>query len=125
MSQETIAEIKARLKRQDEERERARQKTLNEIRAEQAKWRAEKEREQRAREEATQKLIKERQEERAQVEEHRTKELARASWVDAGGSEVDFEKAWPEMWQQTLVARALEGESQARLASQRHIVETF
>jgi len=122
---ETIEEIKARLKRGDEEKERAFRMRLKQIDEETTEWRAQKEREQRAKEQATEKLIRERQEERAQAEERRTKEMARASWMDAGGSEKEFEKAWPEMWRQTLMTRTLEGESQARLGFQRHLIDTL
>jgi chromosome segregation ATPase len=122
---DAIEEIKARLRREDEEKERAWQKRLKEIDEEQAQWRAENEKRERAEQEKRERLRRERQREHARAEEHRTKELARASWVDAGGTEEDFDKAWPEMWRQTLVARALEGESQARLASQQRIIETF
>jgi hypothetical protein len=125
MSRETIEQIKERLKRKDEEKERAFQNTLGEIEAEQARWRAQREAEARAERELLEKLRTQEQREHARAEERRAKEDAREHWIAAGGLAEDFEKAWPDMWRETLTVRTLEGESQARLEFQKHITGTF
>jgi hypothetical protein len=121
MSEETIEQVKARLKREDEKKERARQKTLAEFDADAARYRAEKEEEQREKERASEKLIRERQEERVL----QMKESARSSYLDAGGTEEEFEKAWPEIKAEMLKRRTLEGDSQARADFQRAMWSSF
>jgi hypothetical protein len=118
---ETVEEIKTRLNREDEEKEKAFQKRLKEIDAGNAKWRAEKEKEQRAKELATEKLISERQEKR----EQEMKDSARNSYLVAGGSEEDFEEAWPEIKAEMLKRRTIEAEAQTRARLQRHYSYTF
>jgi hypothetical protein len=125
MAEETIEQLKQRLTREDEEKERAWQYTLKEIEAEQAQWRAQREAEARAKQEEFERLRTEEQREYARAEERRTKEDARRHWLEAGGTPEDFEKAWPDMWRETLVARTLERESQVRLEFQKHIAGTF
>jgi hypothetical protein len=125
MTEETIEQIKARLKRADEEKERAFQKRLKEIDAEQAQWRKEREAAEAAERERREAEFKRRQAEHARAEEEREKEDSRLRWVAAGGTEVAFEKAWPGLWEETLKRRTLEGDNQARVDSARHFIRSF
>jgi len=121
VAEETIEQVKARLKKQDEEKEKARQKKLAEFDAVAQRYRAEKEKEQREKERASQKLIREAQEERAL----QMKDGARLSYLDAGGTDEEFEEAWPQIKAEMLKQRALEGDSRARLEFQRSMLQTF
>ena len=74
---EPIEQLKARIKRQDEEKEKAFQKILEEIRESQAPFRAEQEAKKRAEEAERQKL----HEEAWQRREREMKDSARTSWL--------------------------------------------
>jgi len=121
MSEETIEQVKARLKREDEKKERAFQKRRKELEAEARRYQAEKEKEQRARERAVQEELREKQEER----EQEMKESVLYSWVASGGSEEDFEGAWPSLKVEMLKQRTLEAEERSRIATQRHYSSTL
>jgi hypothetical protein len=125
MSEETIEQIKARLKKREEEKKRAFEKRLKEIDAEQAAWRAEREAaeaEEERKREAQRRRV---QAERQKAEEERHKDDARDQWMAAGGTEEAFEKAWPGLWEEILKRRTLETEEQARLEFQRYMARTF
>jgi len=121
MSEETIEQTMERLKREDEVKERAFQKRLEEFDAEARRYRAEKEEEQRSKERAVEKELREKQERR----EQEMKDSALHSWVVSGGSEEDFGEAWPSLKVEMLKARTLEAEERSRIATQRHMRSTF
>ena len=121
MTEETIEQLKARLKREEEEKERAFQKKLKEIHAGAAPWRAEKEKEEREKELRQKKLVRESQEKRAQE----MKDDALRSYLDAGGTQEDFEEAWPEIKAEMLKRAAIEGESPPRAQSMRGALHGF
>jgi hypothetical protein len=110
MTEETIEQLKARLKRQNEEKEVAFQKTLEQIKADSAAWRAEKEAEERAKDRERQKLL---EDARAKREEEK-KDSALRPWLDAGGTEEEFEQEWPQFRREMLKERALGGVSRER-----------
>jgi hypothetical protein len=118
---ETIEQIKARLKREDEKKERAFQKRLEDIKADNRRYRAEKEEEERAKRLAIEKLHREHQEKR----EQEMKASALHSWVVAGGTEASFEKEWPTLKVEMLRARTLEIEAEGRRGQLEHLREAF
>jgi hypothetical protein len=64
------------------------------------------------------------QEARAEQEERDTKKEFRTRYLTAGGTEAQFEKAWPAMWANELERRTLEGKDRTRerlLASGRYV----
>lgn len=121
MSEETIEQAMARLKRQDEEKERAWQKRRKELEAEAQRYRAQKEQEQREKELAVEKL----HEDLRQKREQEMKDDALRPWLDAGGTHEEFEQAWPEIRDALLFGRALGGVSATRAASFRHAISGF
>jgi hypothetical protein len=56
--------------------------------------------------------------EREERQEKTAKDTARRAWLRDGGSERDFERAWPEMRDQARKQRIMDADSRAR-ASQR------
>ena len=112
---ETIEQVKARLKRQDEEKEKAFQKRLEEIREAQAPWRAEQEAKERAEEQERQKLLDDARHKR----EQEMKDSAHRSWLDAGGRAEEFEDEWPALRTEMLRRRTLEAETDAPAAHRR------
>src|SRR5215211_8555975 len=82
MTADHIDQMKARLKREDEAKEKAFQKRLEEIRESQAPWRAEREAKERADEQKRQKLL----DGARQKREQEMKDRARMAWLDAGGT---------------------------------------
>jgi GTPase SAR1 family protein len=81
MTTESIEQMKARLKREDEEKEETFQKRLHEIKESQAPWRAKREAKERTEEQERQKL----HEDLRQKREQEMKDSALRSWLDAGG----------------------------------------
>jgi len=118
MAKETIEQLKARLKREDEEKERVFQKTLEGIRESQAPFRAEQEAKKRAEEAARQKLHEDARAKRVQG----MKDSARRSWIVAGGTDEEFEREWPEMRTEMLRRRTLEDDANTRDAMARSSV---
>lgn len=112
---ETTEQMKARLKRQDEEKEEAFQRQLEEIREAQAPFRAEQEAKKRAKEAEQQKLLEDARQKRQQE----MKDSALRSWLFAGGTEEEFEREWPQMRTEMLRRRALEDDANARAAQRR------
>jgi len=121
MPEETIEQVKERLRKADEEKEKGFQKRLKEMDADAQRYQAEKEKEQRAKERAVEKELKEKQEKR----EQEMRDSALHSWVASGGSEEDFEEAWPSLKVEMLKRRTLEAEEHARVATQCHFSRTF
>jgi len=110
VTEETTEQVKARLKRQDEEKEEAFQKTLEEIRKAQAPFRAEQEAKRRVEEEKRQKL----HEDIRQKREGEMRDSARTSWLAAGGTHAEFEKEWPSLRTEMLRRRTIEEDENAR-----------
>jgi hypothetical protein len=110
MTADHIEQMKARLKREDEEKEKAFQKRLEEIRESRAEFRAEQEKKERAEEQKRQKLLDGPRHKR----EKEMEDSARLAWLDAGGTKEEFEQEWPEMRKQMLRERALGRDSEAR-----------
>jgi hypothetical protein len=110
MTKETVEQMKARLNREEGEKEEAFQKHLEEIRKAQAPWRAERKAKERAEERKRRKLLDDARHKR----ERQTKDSALRSWLDAGGTGEEFEREWPQMRTQMLKERALSGGSEAR-----------
>jgi hypothetical protein len=121
MTPESIEQLKARLKRQDEEKEEAFQKRLEEIRADNARWCAEQEAKERAEQQERRKL----HEDSRQTREREMKDRARLAWLDAGGREEEFEREWPEMRRQMLRERVVGGDSEARQEFRQRNVRAF
>jgi hypothetical protein len=121
MTPESIEQLKARLKREDQEKEEAFQKHLEEIKAGNARWRAEQEEKERAKEQERQKL----HEDLRQNREQEMKDGARLAWPDAGGREEEFEREWSEMRRQMLRERAAGGDSEARQEFRQRNVRAF
>jgi hypothetical protein len=115
MTGETPEQMKTRLKRQDEEKEKAFQKTLEEIRKALAPFRAEQEEKKRAEEAERQKL----HEDARQKREQEMRDSARMSWLAAGGTGEDFEQEWPGIRTEMLRRRTLEADANARAAQRR------
>ena len=59
------------------------------------------------------------QEEKAEGEERLARGSAWRQWKASGGSEDTFDRAWPEMWEEMLKERAVDGDRQAREAMAR------
>jgi colicin import membrane protein len=55
---------------------------------------------------------------RSKLEEE--KESQRQAWLDAGGNEESFERAWPQLEQQHLISKLLTGEERERRADTSH-----
>jgi len=121
MTKGTIEQLKARLKRQDEEKEETFQKRLEELKADSAKYRAEKEAEERTKQQERERLL-------ADVRESREREIkdsALCPWLDAGGTEEEFEQEWPQLRREMLKERALGGVSQERREAFERSVRAF
>jgi len=118
---ETIEQLKARLKRGNEEKELASQKRLEEIRKSQAPFRAEQETRKRAEEQERKKLL----DGARQKREQEMKDSACRSWTAAGGTEEEFEESWSSLRTEMLKRRTLENEEQARTAQRRHNIRSF
>lgn len=118
---ETIEQLKARLKKEEEEKEEAFRKNLEEAKDANAKWRADREAEERAKEQERQRLV----EGARQNRENETKDRARLAWIDAGGTGEEFEEEWPAMRRQMLRESALNRDSEAREASRQSILRGF
>jgi hypothetical protein len=121
MTEETVEQMKARLTREDEEKERAFQKRLKEVDADSAPWRAQKEKEEREKELRQERVVRESQQKRAQE----MKDEALRSYLDAGGTQEDFEEAWPQIRGEMLKRAAIEGESAPRAQSMRRTIHSF
>jgi hypothetical protein len=121
MATESIEQLKARLKREDEAKEEAFQKRLQEIRESQAEFRAERE----AKERAEHKERQELHEELRQKREQEMKDSARVGWFDAGGTGEEFEREWPAMRTQMLRECALSRGSEARREAFERNVKAF
>jgi guanylate kinase len=121
MTPESIEQLKARLKRQDEEKEEAFKKRLERAYADNAGWRAE---------QAQKKRLEEQERERlhAGVRESREQEMKASAlrpWLDAGGTEEEFEQEWPQLRREMLKERALGGVSQERREAFKRNVRAF
>ena len=121
MTRKTIEQLKARLKREEREKEKAFQKTLEEIRERQAEFRAEQEEKERAEEQKRQKLHDDLRHKR----EQEMKSSAYMAWLDAGGKADEFEMEWPQMRTQMLRERALQGDSTVRREQRSRNVRAF
>jgi hypothetical protein len=121
MTADHIEQMKARLKREDEAKEKAFQKRLEEIRESQAPWRAEREANEQAEEQKRQKLLDDARRKR----EKEMKHSARSSWLDAGGKAEEFEEEWPSLRTEILRRRALEAETNACAAQRRSGVSSL
>jgi len=121
MTADHIEQMKARLKREDEAKEKAFQKRLEEIRESRAEFRAEQEKKEWAEEQKRQKLLDDARRKR----EKEMKNSARSSWLDAGGTAEEFEEEWPSLRTEMLKRRALEAETNARAAQRRSVVSSL
>jgi hypothetical protein len=110
MTGETVEQLKDRLRKEDEAKEEAFQKRLEQLRADTAKYRAEKEAEERTKQQERERLLAGVRESR----ERETKDSALRPWLDAGGTEEEFEQEWPQLRREMLKERALGGVSQER-----------
>jgi hypothetical protein len=115
LTAESIEQMKARLKRDDEEKEEAFQKRLEEIKEGQAPWRAEQKAKERAEEQKRRKL----HDDARQRREQEMKDSARSSWLGAGGTAEEFEEEWPSLRTEMLRRRTLEAETNAPAAHRR------
>jgi hypothetical protein len=115
MTTKSIEQLKARLKRNDEEKEEAFQKRLEEIREGNALWRAEQEAKKRAEEQERRKLLDDARHKR----EQEMKDSALRCWLDAGGTAEEFEEEWPSLRTEMLKRRTLETETNSRAAHMR------
>jgi hypothetical protein len=86
MTTESIEHMKARLKRDEEEKEEAFQKRLEQIRESQAPLRAEREAKEQAEEQERRKLL----DEARQRREQEMKKSACSSWLDSSGTAEEF-----------------------------------
>jgi len=120
MSQ-SVEQLKARLKREDEEKERACQKRLEEIRKSQAPFRAEQETKKRADEQKRKKLL----DGARQKREQEMKKSAPASWELSGGTAAEFEGEWPSLRTEMLKRRTLENDTSARAAQRRSSISSL
>jgi hypothetical protein len=118
---ESIEQVTARLKREEEEKERDFQRHLEEARAAQAPWRAEQEAKRRAEEQERRQLLEDARHER----EQEMKTAARSSWLGAGGRAEEFEEEWPSVRKEMLRRRALETDASARAAQRRSGVSSL
>jgi len=121
MTTESIEQLKARLKRQDEEKEEAFQKRLEGIREAQAPWRAEQGAKKRAEEQEREKLLDDARRRR----ENEMRDRARRTWTTAGGTGGEFEEAWPSLRTEMLKRRTLEDDANARTAQRRSGVSSL
>jgi hypothetical protein len=121
MTKETVEQLKDRLKRQDEEREEAFKKRLEKAYADNAGWRAEQEQKKRLEEQKRERLF-------AGVRESREREMkdsALRPWLDAGGTQEEFEQEWPQLRREMLKERAHGGVSQQRREAFERNVRAF
>jgi hypothetical protein len=110
MTGETVEQLKDRLRKEDEGKEEAFQKRLEQLRSDTAKYRAEKEAEERTKQQERERLF-------AGVRESREREMkdsARLAWLDAGGTGEEFEREWPGMRTEMLKRRIVDAEGRAR-----------
>jgi hypothetical protein len=121
MTADRVEQLKARLKREDEEKEEAFKKRLEEIRESQAPWRAEQEAKKRAEEQERKKLY----EGIRQKQENEMKGRAQRTWIAAGGTEGEFEEAWPSLRTEMLKRRTLEDDANARASQRRSGVSSL
>jgi|SRR5215211_145708 hypothetical protein len=54
------------------------------------------------------------EEEKTKGEERLAKDSARRSWTASGGTDVAFNQAWPEMWEEMLKRRTVDTDMWAR-----------
>ena len=119
MTGETVEQLRDRLRKEDEAKEEAFQKRLEQLRADTAKYRAEKEAEERTKQQERERLL-------AGVRESREmKDSALRPWLDAGGTEEEFEREWPQLRREMLKERALGGVSQERREAFKRNVRAF
>jgi hypothetical protein len=121
MTGETVEQLKDRLRKEDEAKEEAFQKRLEQLRADTAKYRAEKEAEERTKQQERERLL-------AGVRESREREMkdsALRPWLDAGGTEEEFEREWPQLRREMLKERAHGGVSQQRREAFERNVRAF
>jgi hypothetical protein len=121
MTKETVEQLKARLKRQDEEKEEAFKKRLERAYADNAGWRAEQDQKKRLEEQERERL----HEDLRQRREKEMKDAALLSRVDAGGTNEAFEQEWPQLRREMLKERALGGVSQERREAFKRNVRAF
>jgi hypothetical protein len=121
MTADRVEQLKARLKKQDEEKEAVFQKRLQEIREAQAPWRAEQEAKKRAEEQEREKLHDDARRKR----ENEMKNRAHRTWIAAGGTEGEFEDAWPTLRTEMLKRRTLEDDANARASQRRSGVSSL
>jgi hypothetical protein len=121
MTGETVEQLKDRLRKEDEANEEAFQKRLEQLRADTAKYRAEKEAEERTKQQERERLL-------ADVRESREREMKASAlrpWLDAGGTEEEFEQEWPQLRRELLKEHALGGVSQERREAFKRNVRAF
>jgi hypothetical protein len=121
MTPETVEQLKARLKRQDEEKEEAFKKRLERAYADNAGWRAEQAQKKRLEEQERERLHAGARESR----EQEMKKSALVSWESSGGTEAEFEEEWPSLRTEMLRRRTLEAETNARAAQRRSGVSSL
>ena len=109
MTTESIEQMNARLKREEEEKEEAFQKRLEQIRAEQAPLRAEREAKEQAEEQQRRKLLDE-------ARQRREQEMKKSACFDSGGTAEEFEDEWASLRTEMLRRRTLEAETDAHTA---------
>jgi hypothetical protein len=116
-----VEQLKARLKREDEAKEKAFQKRLQEIRESQAEFRAERKAKERAEQKERNKLHENLRQKCAQE----MKDSALRSRLDAGGTGEEFEREWPAMRTQMLRERATQGDSALRRGQRQRSLKEF
>ena len=121
MTADRVEQLKARLKREDEEKEEAFQKRLEEIREAQAPWRAEQEAKKRAEEQEREKLHDDARRKR----ENEMKDRAQRTWIAGGGTEGEFEDAWPSLRTEMLKRLTLDNDANARASQRRSDVSSL
>ena len=121
MTADRVEQLKVRLKREDEEKEEAFQKRLQEIRESQAPWRAEQEAKKRAEEQERQKLLDDARRKR----ENEMKDRARRTWIAGGGTGGEFEDAGPSLRTEMLKRLTLENDANARASQRRSGVSSL
>ena len=121
MTAESIEQLKARLKRQDEEKEETFQKRLGEIRESQAPWQDEQKAKKRAEEQEREKLLDDARRKR----ENETKDRARRTWIAGGGTEGEVEEAWPSLRTEMRKRLTLENDANSRASQSRSGVSSL
>ena len=71
------------------------------------------------------KAIRAQRERRNQRQLEREREDLKEAWLSSGGTEKEFERAWPEMRKEDVRRRAEEAEAQARAESLEQMRKSF